>query len=151
MKTQPSQKAFRGTKRRLVVDRGTTIAGSRPWRHLSRLSPLILAARTRTNRARWLAISRGNTLAESMPMTQTLWSAGANSFRQVDAHGKAVGRRYIAQGPALGWYDDIKVVDQHGEVSLMAPGTRVRRVQAQEETLHSRFSRMLKAEFRRAP
>lgn len=152
MKTPAPQQIHLGAKRRLVVDRGTTVAGSRPWRHLSRLSPLILAARTRANRARWLAISRCNTLAEPAPTVKILWTMAAGcSFRQVDAHGKVFGRRYTVQRHARCYQGDTEVVDQHGQASYLPVGTRVRRVEPQEETLHSRFSRMLKAEFRRAP
>ena len=110
-----------------------------------------LRIRARARRAIWLSISRCNTLAEAAPPAKMVCQMGAHSFRQVGAHGKVFGQRYTVHRPPLDWLNPFQVINQRGEISFMAPATRVRQVHPQEETLHSRFSRMLKAEFRRSP
>jgi hypothetical protein len=117
---------------------------------------LLERRRLEANRKRWRALSRAvGTRGDAAKCTTTVGGLGHHqSFRLVNANGRCYGRRY-------GYFGCWRLVDvrtgrremlvssAQGDSIWLDQYTRIRVVDAQPEDPHSRFSRMLKAEFKR--
>lgn len=106
------------------------------------------------NKKRWLAISRSNTLGDKGARVCSIGQVGTRSFRLVDRHGRAFGRRYwtaeSARDPSRESQSQMPVIDAHGNTSALPRSAKCRIVRAQPEDLMSQASRILKAEFKRS-
>jgi hypothetical protein len=115
---------------------------------------LLERQRLEANRKRWRALSRAvGTRGDAAKCTTTVVSAWDRSFRLVDTHGQCYGRRYGYFGcfrcDERTGRREFLVSSAQGDSIWLDQYTRIRIVDAQPEDLHSRFSRMLKAEFKR--
>jgi hypothetical protein len=108
--------------------------------------------RLEANRRRWKAMG-SRVIADVASWTTTAYSAGTKSFRLVDCHGRAYGQRYTGTSePVAREYRSytVLVIDAKGEHQIMDCSTRVRIVARQQEDMHSKMSRMIKAAHRSA-
>jgi hypothetical protein len=120
------------------------------WRHGYRTTAQVLAERRARDLQRWKLWSRHSTIGQPTNCTGPLLAGSIYSFRMIDKHGRAIGRRYTTTGHSRladgGRIERLLVeaVDMFGVAHWIPQRTRVRIIDRQPEDPHSAACRALK-------